>query len=68
LKGSSFKFPNLICRPIAAQFMKENLIALFELEQTKSGLGISSEKHYLLVEPDNLSPEELQKYAVRNLD
>jgi len=62
------KFPSLICRPIAAQFMKQDLIALFELEQTKSGLGISSEKHYLLVEPDNLSPEELQKYAVRNLD
>jgi hypothetical protein len=61
------KFPSLICRPIAAQFMKQDLIALFELEQTKSGLGISSEKHYLLVEPDNLSPEELQKYAVRNL-
>ena len=48
--------------------MKENLIALFELEQTKSGLGISSEKHYLLVEPDKLSPEDLAKYAVRNPD
>ena len=62
------KFSNLICRPIAAQFMKEDLIALFELEPTKSGLGISSEKHYLLVEPDNLSPDELAKYAVRNPD
>jgi hypothetical protein len=62
------KFASLICRPIAAQSMKEDLIALFELEQTKSGLGISSEKHYLLVEPDNLSPDELAKYAVRNLD
>jgi hypothetical protein len=62
------KFPNLVSRPIAAQFMREDLIALFELEQTESGLGISSERHYLLVEPDNLSSEELQKYAVRNLD
>ena len=61
------KFPNLVSRPIAAQFMREDLIALFELEQTESGLGISSERHYLLVEPDNLSPEELRKYAVRNL-
>jgi hypothetical protein len=33
----SSKFPHLICRPIAAQSMKEDLIALFELEQTKSG-------------------------------
>jgi len=62
------KFPSLICRPIAAQFMKQDLIALFELEQAKSGIGISLEKHYLLVEPDNLSPDELQKYAARNLD
>jgi hypothetical protein len=62
------KFPNLVCRPIAAQFVKEDLIALFELEQTRSGLGISSEKHYLLVDPDNLSPDELAKYAIRNPD
>jgi hypothetical protein len=64
----SSKFPYLICRPIAAQSIKEDLIALFELEQTKSGIGISSEKHYLLVEPDNLSAEELTKYAIRNFD
>jgi hypothetical protein len=62
------KFPNLICRPIAAQLMKEDLIALFELEETESGIGISSEKHYLLVEPDNLSSEELAKYAIRTPD
>jgi hypothetical protein len=62
------KFPNLICRPIAAQSMKGDLIALFELEQTTSGIGMSSEKHYLLVEADNLSPEELAKYAIRNPD
>ena len=62
------KFPNLICRPIAAQSMKEDLIALFELEQTISGVGISSEKHYLLVEPANLSAEELARYSARNLD
>jgi hypothetical protein len=62
------KFPKLICRPVAAQFMTKDLIALFELERTKSGLGISSEKHYLLVEPDNLSPEELAKYSLRNVD
>ena len=62
------KFPNLICGPVAAQFMKEDLIALFELDQTTAGIGISSEKHYLLVEPDKLSAEELAKYAVRNID
>ena len=59
------KFPTLICRPIAAQVMEEDLIALFEFEQTESGLRISSEKHYLLVEPDSLTPADLAKYAIR---
>lgn len=59
------KFPRLICRPIAAQFMEGNLIALFEFEQTTDGIKVSSEKHYQLVKPDELSPEELQSYSMR---
>jgi len=61
----SLKFPRLICRPIAAQFMEDNLIALFEFEQSKDGIKVSSEKHYRLVKPDELSPEELKSYAIR---
>jgi len=56
----------LICRPIAAQFIDKNLIALFELEQSKDGIKVTSEKHYRLVKPDELSPEELQSYSVRH--
>ncbi len=56
------KFPKLICRGIAAQLIKENLIALFELEQTTEGIKVSSEKHYRLVRPEELSPEELNGY------
>ena len=59
------KFPKLICRAIAAQFMADNLIALFEFEQTKDGIKVSSEKHYRLVKPDELSSEELKSYSVR---
>jgi hypothetical protein len=61
----SIKFPRLVCRAIAAQFMEDNLIALFEFEQTKDGIKVSSEKHYRLVRSDELSPEELQSYFVR---
>ncbi|MDP1714750.1 MAG: hypothetical protein Q8L41_08375 [Anaerolineales bacterium] len=61
----ALKFPRLISRAIAAQFMEDNLIALFEFEQTKDGIKISSEKHYRLVKPDELSPDELQSYSVR---
>jgi hypothetical protein len=61
----SMKFPRLICRPIAAQFIEHNLIALFEFEQSKEGIKVTSEKHYRLVKPNELSPEELESYSVR---
>lgn len=59
------KFPGLICRSIAAQFMDKRTIALFELEQTDNGIGISADKHYSLVNPDELSAEELESYGKR---
>lgn len=59
------KFPDLICRPIAAQFMDNEAIALFAFEQTENGMAISSEKHYTLVSPEELSPEELENYRKR---
>lgn len=61
----ALKFPHLICRAIAAQFIEGNLIALFEFEQTKEGIKVTSEKHYRLVKPDDLSREELESYNVR---
>ena len=55
-------FPNLICRPIAAQFMDEGVIALFELVREDGRLAQRAESHYRLVPPDDLSDEELQCY------
>ena len=62
------KFPALVCRPIAAQFMHSNIIALFELEQIEHELQITSEKHYLLVDPSELTSEELKQYSIRSFD
>lgn len=59
------KFPGLICRPIAAQFMEDNLIALFSFETTESGIAISDEKHYRLVLAEQLTDEELAAYRYR---
>jgi hypothetical protein len=59
------KFPGLVCRPVAAQFMKGDLIALFEFEQTEAGMKILAEKHYRLVPPDQLSDAERESYRVR---
>jgi hypothetical protein len=58
-------FPNLICRPIAAQFMANNVIALFAFEENEDSVAIVTEKHYLLVPPDALSVDELKAYRTR---
>jgi hypothetical protein len=59
------KFPTLICRPIAAQFMNDDVIALFGFEEGEQGIAILSEKHYRLVSPDSLTPADLDAYRLR---
>lgn len=59
------KFPQLICRPIAAQFMSNDLIALFDLEKIDDDIRISAEKHYRLVSPSNIAATDLDLYATR---
>lgn len=61
------KFPGLIHRPIAAQAVDQDRIALFEFEQTKEGIRVSTEKHYRLVPPEELTPQELENYRRRAL-
>jgi len=61
------KFPNLICRPVGAQFIKKDLIALFEFETEKGEVKVVSEKHYRLVEPDEVSDADLATYRSRPL-
>jgi hypothetical protein len=61
------KFPELSCRSIAAQFINKGTIALLELEKTDTGILVSSEKHYRLVSPNELSTEELKSYGQRTI-
>ena len=61
------KFPGLICKPVAAQFMLNGDIALFEFELGEEGVVISAEKHYRLVDYSELSKEELDSYKIRSL-
>ncbi len=59
------KFPDLICRPIGAQFMEGNLIALFEFESAPEGVRQASEEHYRLVTSAEVTPELLKSYRER---
>jgi len=62
------KFPSLISRPLAAQFMQDEVIAMFEFEEGEKGLGISSEKHYKLVPPEEVTEADLETYRNRSSD
>ena len=62
------KFPSLICRPLAAQFMKDGVIAMFEFEEGEKGLVISSEKHYKLGPPEVVTVADLEAYRKRIFD
>lgn len=48
--------------------MRDNIIAIFELEDSEAGIVIISEKHYRLVPPEELSSEDLKKYSLRSAD
>jgi hypothetical protein len=63
-----YKFPSLICRPLAAQFMQAGVIALFEFEEGDQGLAIVAEKHYKLVPPEEVTDEDLRHYGARGAE
>ena len=62
------KLPFLICRPVGIQFMRNDVVALFEFEQEGDDIRIVSEKHYRLVPPDAVTKEDLAKYRQRLAD
>ena len=55
-------FPDLIARPVAAQFMDESVIALFEFEEANDEITIVREHHYNLVPSEELTHDELAAY------
>jgi hypothetical protein len=59
------KFPKLIARAIAAQFMTDDVIALFAFEDTEEGVRIAAESHYKLVPHAEITDEELASYRER---
>ena len=62
------KLPSLICRPVGVHSLPDNLIVLFEFERTGDDISVVSEKHYQLVPPDGVTPEDLDAYRQRLSD
>jgi hypothetical protein len=56
------KFPELIARAIASQFMDNNVIAIFEFKLIENEIKKVSEKHYKLVDYSLLTLDEIKMY------
>lgn len=62
------RYANSVARPVSAQFMKDNVIALFELrfDENDQEVYIVREQHYLLAEAKDIKPSDLQTYRLGN--
>jgi hypothetical protein len=60
------KFPKLTCRPVSAQFMSNDVIAMFELTVQRDEVKVLEEKHYRLVPSEEIGDEDLRLYAGRS--
>lgn len=60
------KFPKLICRSVSAQFMASDVIAMFELALEDGQVKVADEKHYRLVQSEEISASDLAEYSRRS--
>lgn len=56
------RYPDLRCKAIAAQFMDDQVVALFELTLQDDEVRVVQERHYKLVPADQLDPAEIRNY------
>ncbi len=63
IRFAEAKFPGMKCRAIAAQFMQDQVIALFELTVQEGEVRVVDERHYRLVSSSKLDNERLIDYG-----
>ena len=56
------KFPGMRCRPIAAQFLGDGSVALFELVVQGETVKVAEERHYRLVPASQLDEKAIRNY------
>ncbi|GAK34520.1 hypothetical protein JCM17846_31220 [Iodidimonas nitroreducens] len=56
------KFPGTRCRAISAQFMEDQVVALFELTLQDGEIKVVEERHYRLVPAKNLDQHAIRDY------
>lgn len=60
------RYPTLIPRAVSAQFIEDDLIALFELTIEDGSVRVVDERHYRLVSSDRITADELRLYGQSN--
>lgn len=63
IRFAQAKFPGMRCRAIAAQFMQDRVVALFELTVQDDEIRVVEERHYRLVPSGDLVRERLIDYG-----
>lgn len=66
LKACAEKYPRLVARPVAAQFLVNGVIALFELTLQDGEIAVVHEEHYKLVGADEITDADRITYARRS--
>ena len=56
-------FPQLACRPISAQFMSDDRIAMFELAVVGDMIKVVEERHYQLVMASEITSADMDRYS-----
>lgn len=59
------KFRKLTCRPVSAQFMSDDVIAMFELTVQGDEVKVMEERHFRLVPSEEIEEDDLRRYAGR---
>lgn len=62
LRCCAEKYPDLVARAVSAQFLEDDLIALFELTVEDAQVRVVEEKHYRLVPYMDITREDLDRY------
>jgi hypothetical protein len=66
LKACAEKYPQLVARPVAAQFLRNGVIAMFELTLQDGEIVVVHEEHYKLVGAEEISDTDRATYARRS--
>ncbi len=56
------KFPQMRCKPVAVQFMSDDIVAMFELTIDGDAVKVVEERHYKLVPADRLDQSAIKAY------